>query len=235
MPSDEIPAAFADQARIFHFPRPILSSATPELWHTVEAAASSVTLSTGEVLFSQGDEGDALYIIEHGEIEISVLSADGRKLALDVMKDGEVFGEIALFGGNRTATAAALGATALLRARRRDVMAALRARPELAFEFIELLCDRLRWVSGQLGQRAFLPVPVRLAIRLLYLGDKVGTADGTVPVSQADLADFVGSTREAVARTIGTWRARGWVTPSRGAIRVLDRDALSEIATSFGE
>ncbi len=152
----------------------ILGSATRELRLAIEATASRVTVAAGTPVFDHGDPGDALYVIEKGEIEISVHSLDGRKLALDVMGEGEVFGEIALFGGNRTAAAAALTDCVLRRIRRSDVMAAVRKDPELAFDFIDVLCGRLRALSEKLEERSFLPVPVRLANRLVYLDRKFG-------------------------------------------------------------
>lgn len=213
----------------------IQDAATPELWQAIEGVATRLSLNEGETLFNQGDKGDSIYVIERGEIEISVLSPSGRKLALDAMRDGEVFGEIALFNGDRTATATAQTDCVLRRARRADVLRAFREHPDLAFEFIDLLCDRLRWISAQLGERSFLPVPVRLANRLVYLADKFGGSDGAVSVSQSDLADFVGSTREAVARTLATWRKRNLVKLARGSIRILDREALESLADEYDE
>jgi CRP-like cAMP-binding protein len=198
----------------------------------MEAAAVRTTLRGGEVLFSEGDVGDAFYVIERGEIEISVHSIGGRKLALDILCAGEVFGEIALFGGDRTATAMALGACELRRIGRAEVLAALRRQPELALDFIDLLCDRLRIVSRKLEERVFQPVPVRLANRLLYLDEKLG---GAVSVSQSDLADFVGATREAVAKTLAIWRRRKWVALSRRSVRIIERAALQGVHAAFEE
>jgi CRP-like cAMP-binding protein len=210
----------------------ILSAASEELRRAIEKAAVRVRLRGGEVLFRHGDAGDALYIIERGKIEISVQAADGRKLALDVLHDGEVFGEIALFGGHRTATATALSDCELRCIRRANVLEALRRKPELALDFIDVLCERLRKLSGKLEERAFLPVPVRLANRLLYLDAKLADG-GQVTVSQADLADFVGGTRESVAKTLSVWRARNWVALSRGSIRIVDRAALEKLRDEF--
>ena len=171
-------------------------------------------------------------MIDRGKIEISAHSHDGRKLALDILGEGDIFGEIALFGGDRTATATALTDCALRRIRRGEVMATLRRRPELALDFIDVLCDRLRMLSRKLEERVFLPVPVRVASRLLYLDAKLGGASGAVAVSQADLADFVGATREAIAKTLAVWRRRNWVALSRGSIRIVDRAALERVWTS---
>ena len=210
----------------------ILSAASRELRRAIEGAAIRTKLRAGEVLFYQGEPGDSFYIIERGEIEISVQAVDGRKLALDVLRDGEVFGEIALFGGDRTATATALADCTLRGIRRTDVLAMLRRKPELAFDFIEVLCDRLRTLSSKLEERAFLPVPVRLANRLLYLDAKLGGA-GRVMVSQADLADFVGATREGIAKTLAIWRSRNWVAVSRGSIRIVQPSALEALGEEY--
>ena len=77
-------------------------------------------------------------------------------------------------------------------------------------------------------------MPVRLAGRLLYLEAKLGR-DGRVAVSQADLADFVGATREGVAKILAVWRSRSWVSLSRGSVRILDRVALEAIGRGSGE
>jgi CRP/FNR family transcriptional regulator, cyclic AMP receptor protein len=209
----------------------ILSTAPRELRRAIESTAVRTTVRAGELLFDQGDPGDAFYVIESGEIEISVHSRDGRKLALDVLSSGEVFGEIALFGGDRTAAAVALSDCALRRMRRADVMGAVRREPELALDFIDVLCQRLRALSAKLEERSFLPLPVRLANRLLYLDEKIG-AGGPLMISQAELAELVGATREAVAKTLSIWRARDWIALSRGSVRVLDRAALQGLARS---
>jgi len=212
----------------------ILSGATQELASAIEAVGIRRKLAAGVVLFHEGDPGDSLYMVQQGTIEISVHAADGRKLALDMVRGGEAFGEIALFGGNRTATARALDDCALLAIHRTDVLETLRRRPDLALQFIDLLCTRLREVSDKLTERAFRPVSGRLASRLLYLDAKVGR-NGQVAVSQSDLADFVGATREGAAKVLATWRLRNWVELSRGSVRILDRMALDRIRRGFDE
>ena len=99
----------------------LLADASPPLLDTFRTIAVPVHLADGEILFEQGQAGDALYVVEAGTVEISVVSRDGRKLALDVFRSGDVFGEIALFdGGQRTATVTAME-PCTLRAVRRHV------------------------------------------------------------------------------------------------------------------
>lgn len=209
--------------------RNFLSDAPEDLRRTVERLARRVNYPAGATLFRQGDEGETFYLVREGEIEISVLSADGRRLALDMMREGDLLGEIALFGGSRTATATTLKPSVLDQVRRADVLAAIRERPELALQFVDLLCERLRAVSAKLEERTFMALPVRVASRLLHLDGKIGDGSGGVRVSQAELADFAGATREGVAKVLAEWRHRGWVALSRGRVRILDRRAL-EIA-----
>jgi CRP-like cAMP-binding protein len=221
-----------DQGRPGHS---VLSSASPELRAAIERTAVPVVLKAGTELFSQGDFADTFYILDEGEIEIGVLSPGGRKLALEVMTPGEVFGEIGLFAGKRTASATAIGPARLRAVRRSDLLEAIRTEPELALQFIDILCERLRAVSEKLEERSFMPLPTRLARRLLHLADKRARPDGVIQVSQAALADFAGASREAVARTLATWRAEGWVGLSRGTVQIRDREALELVAETMDE
>lgn len=209
--------------------------ASTQMRAVIDRVAQRVNLASGASLFRKGEEADSFFILDEGEIEISVTSIDGKKLSLEVLKASEMFGEIGLFAGRRTADATALSAAKLRRVRRADVLAALRDDSELALQMIELLCARLRSVSEKLEERAFLPLPARLARRFLHLSDKYADRGGTIPMSQADLADFAGATREAVAKALGVWRARGWISLSRGAVHILDRSALEILASSDEE
>ena len=210
--------------------RSIFSAASPALRAAMERTAQGQALAAGATLFSQGDAAEAFYIIDAGEVEISVISPGGRKLSIEMMTKGEILGEIGLFAGRRTATATAVGPVRLRRVRRADVLAAIRADPDLAVELIEILCARLRVNVEMIEERSFQPLPTRLARRLLHLADKLAPADGAVRISQAELADYVGATREAVAKTLAGWRADGLVGLSRGVVRVADRAALVDLA-----
>lgn len=211
--------------------RSMFSAASPALRAAIEGSARAVALGADAEIFAQGDAADSFYLLDSGEVEISVLSSGGRRLALEIMTAGEIFGEIGLFAGRRTATARTLGPARLRRVRRADLLAALRQQPELALELIDLLCARLRAVSEKLEERAFLPLATRLASRLLHLETKFGPGIA-MPVSQSDLADFAGATREAVAKTLGGWRSAGWVALARGTVQVRDRAALRALVDS---
>lgn len=208
-----------------------LAQASKELSILLDSVAVEVDLEEGEVLFQQGDDGDALYAIVSGSLEFSILSREGRKLSLDVMRPGALFGEIALFDpGTRTATVTALEKSRVRGVKNSDVLIAIRHAPELAIDMIQLAGERMRWMSSQLNEQVFLSMPARLARKILYL-----TLDGSeqlavLPLSQSELAEFVGATREAVSKTLSIWKRAGVIESARGGLKVLDREALQVMA-----
>lgn len=208
-----------------------LSGVSTELRKMLRGQASEVHLQAGEILFEQGDNGDALFAVTTGLLEISVLAQDGRKLGLAVMRPGALFGEIALFDpGERTASATALEASDLLRVRNSDILAQIRRQPELAVDIIHLAGQRMRWMGRQLREQVFLPMPTRLARKVLYLTPERPHAPEKLNLSQAELAEFVGATREAVSKTLAGWKRIGVIEASRGGLIVLDRSALKVLA-----
>ncbi|MEX0316951.1 MULTISPECIES: Crp/Fnr family transcriptional regulator [unclassified Ruegeria] len=208
-----------------------LSEASDRLKAMLSAQASEVELERGEVLFEQGDAGDALYALLDGSLEVSVLAMSGRKLSLNLMRPGEVFGEIALFdAGPRTATVSAAEPSRVMRVRSRDVMAQIKQHPDLAADMIRLAGLRMRWMGTQLNEQVFLPMPARLARWLLHLVRARDEGDGKITLSQSELAEFVGATREAVSKTLSGWRREGVIEVSRGGLVILDFDALGTLA-----
>ncbi|MEX0306740.1 MAG: Crp/Fnr family transcriptional regulator [Ruegeria sp.] len=210
-----------------------LSEASEELRAMLAAQATEVSLDRGDVLFEQGDEGDALYAILDGTLEVSFLAMSGRKLSLSLMRPGEVFGEIALFdNGPRTATVMAAETSRVLRVRQKDMMAQIHEHPDLAVDLIRLAGLRMRWMGAQLNEQVFLPMPIRLARWLLHLAGQQDSPTARITLSQSELAEYVGATREAVSKTISTWKRDNVVEASRGGLQIHDFDALRELAES---
>ncbi|MCE8514467.1 Crp/Fnr family transcriptional regulator [Ruegeria pomeroyi] len=208
-----------------------LADASPRLKQMLAAQATEIGLERGAGLFKQGDPGDALYAVLAGSMEISILSLDGRKLSLDLVGPGAVFGEIALFDpGPRTATVTAVEPSRVLRVLSADVMAELHRHPELAIDMVRLAGQRMRWMGGQLNEQVFLPVPTRLARKLLHLAPQHDAGGATVRLSQAELAEYVGATREAISKTLATWKRLGVIDVGRGTLAIRDPNALRALA-----
>jgi CRP-like cAMP-binding protein len=200
----------------------------------VERLANEVTFAAGATVFLQGDEGDALYRVIEGLIEISVVAPNGRKLSLNLMRPGDVFGEIALLdNGARTTSAIAVESCKLARIPRSAMRNLMAEKPEISVELIEILCGRLRWVSQQVEDQVFLPLPVRLAKRLFMLSDRLDGRDQELNLSQDELASFVGASRESTNKILNAWRRKRWIDMSRGTIKILDRSALTGVAEAL--
>ena len=134
--------------------------------------------------------------------------------------------------GERTATATAAEPSHLRRLRHRDVLGQLTRHPELAGDMLKLAGQRMRWMNTQLNEQVFLPMPVRLARKLLYLTPAEG--NGHLSLSQSELAEFVGATREAVSKTLSNWRKAGLIEISRGGLQLKDRGGLAVLADPEG-
>jgi len=190
----------------------------------------------GETVFAQSDPGDGLYGVVTGRVRISASSADGKELFLNIMEPGDTFGEIALLDGRpRTAGASTMAASELIMIPRDQFMGLLRREPELITHVLELLCQRVRWLSGLTEDSALLPVPARLARRLLTLGTLHGqsTAKGIrLSISQEEMARFVGLSRQVVNQHLQSWKARQWVGLGRSNITIIDATALQSIVAN---
>lgn len=208
-----------------------LSAASAELKSMLNALATEVTLARGEVLFEQGDIGDAFYAVLTGTLEVSVLSQDGRKLVLALVRPGGLFGEIALFDpGLRTATLSAVETSTVLRVRNADVLSQIRETPDLAVDMITFAGQRMRSMNQQYSEQVFLPLQARLARKVLTLTAELINPSEPLRLNQSQFADFVGATREAVSKTLSEWKKLGVIEASRSGLRVIDRPALEILA-----
>lgn len=202
-----------------------------------QLVASSVVVSYGnrQRIFDKGDDGDRLLGVLSGQVRIYVISSEGRELIMNVLMPGELFGEISLIDGKtRSASAVAVGDTDLLHIRRNDFLNLLKANSDLCLKFMSILCERVRWASGLLEDASLLDLTARLAKRLLNLAEGIGEKEGEgirigVKLSQTDLGNMLGVTREAVNKQLREWKKEGLVDMQDGQILILDPKALARL------
>ena len=186
-------------------------------------------LLRGQTLFEKDQYDDRLYVLDEGLLEVRVYSDSGRKLSLNLLRPETVFGEIATFDpGPRTAGVEAIEDSKVRSISQKHLMAEISKQPDIAIELLQLGGKRMRWLSQQVEDQVFLSPTARLASKILYLANKRSQID----MSQAQLADYVGVTREVVSKTLSEWRRDGLVALSRGCIEVVNRDALFDIKNS---
>lgn len=213
----------------------LLREADPKTLDQLVAASVVVSYGNRQRIFDKGDDGDRLLGVLAGQVRIYVMSSEGRELIMNVIMPGELFGEISLIDGKpRSASAVAIGDTDLLHIRRSDLQSLLQKNSELCFKFMSVLCERVRWTSGLLEDASLLDLPSRLAKRLLNLAQGLGAKEGdgiriNVKLSQTDLGNMLGVTREAVNKQLREWKKDGIVDMQDGQVLIQDPKMLARI------
>lgn len=224
-----MPASAADDRSALPLPARI----GPELFDALFRGCKAERYAVNQHLFVQEDPSDRVYGVISGTIEISLYSPAGQKLVVNIELSRSLVGEIgALDGRPRTATAICLTACELVSLSRTQLFDRIEKTPALARAMIELLCARLRWVSGELGDQAFFGIEARLAKRLAFLSGVLSEPSGWIAISQSELAEFLGVTRESVNKMLNDWRVRKIIDLKRGGLRVVNADAIRHIASS---
>ena len=217
---------------------PIFCDLEPEALDQLGRYARPISLKRGAAIYSKGDPGNSLYVVVSGTAKMSISSPDGRSAILNLIGPGEIFGEIALLDGReRTADATANTNCEVLVIDRREFLPFVRSQPALAMKFIELLCARLRWTSDQVEQVILQDLPGRLASALIRLSERHKLAQGghTIAITQQEISEMVGMTRESINKQLRAWAARNWVRLEHGAIVVLDAEPLQALAAAGSE
>lgn len=188
----------------------------------IESLCARRTFEPGEKLFRQGEPGNTLFGVVSGKIRISVTSEAGQELHLNLIEPGEIVGEIAFIdGGLRTATGTAAAPTTCFTIQRAPFFALLERRPQISRHLLQLLCERVRWTSRLVADSAFLSVPDRMLARLQDLapsGEKLPDGRVRVRISQQELADYLGVSRQVVNGHLRRWQSEGRVRLGRGSI-----------------
>ena len=180
----------------------------------------------GRTIFLKGSPGHGMMAVLSGQVRISSPSSEGKEIVLNLIGPGEVFGEIALLDGReRTADAAAMSDCELLVLERRDFVPFLERHPEVCIRLMEVLCARLRRTSEQVEDVLFLELPARLAKTLLRLAKEHGHAASggqmiDLKLSQRELGNLTGATRESVNKQLKEWERDGILRIEGGAIVV---------------
>ncbi len=203
----------------------------------LQASMAQLTVPKGDVVFAEGQTGDRLFVVEDGKVKLSQTSADGREQVLAVIGPGEMFGELSLFDpGVRTSTATAVTDSVLLGLGQSDLRPWLTGRPEVAEELLRALAQRLRRTNEAMADLVFSDVPGRVAKALLELSEKFGQpqADGSRLVAhdltQEELAQLVGASRETVNKSLADFAQRGWLRLEARAVILLDIERLERRA-----
>ncbi len=198
----------------------------------LQAGVTVVELARAERLFEEGASGNQLYVILDGKIKLTRAAADGRENLLSVLGPGEMFGELSLFDPRpRTASATAVTDSRLAALAHDDLRSWLTGRPDVALHLLRALAQRLRRANDVMADLVFTDVPGRVAKALLDLSDRFGTPqeDGLQvnhDLTQEELAQLVGASRETVNKALADFAARGWLQLSAKSVLLIEPERL---------
>jgi CRP/FNR family cyclic AMP-dependent transcriptional regulator len=215
---------------------PLFLALDPEGAAALHASLTEWAVAKGEIIFQEGEPGDRLYVILEGKVKLGRSSNDGRESLLAILGPGEMFGELSLFDpGPRTSTAAALTDAVILALSNEQLRPWLAGRPEVAAALLQALARRLRRTNEAMADLVFSDVPGRVAKALMDLGEKFGeiTAEGlmvTHDMTQEELAQLVGASRETVNKALADFAQRGWIRLESRQVMILDVERLGRRA-----
>ena len=212
---------------------PFFSGLDPASLESVGRGMRTRRFRRGEVIFHQGDPGDALFIVSSGSIKIVLPSETGDEAILATLRSGDVFGELALLdGAPRSATAVAIEPSETLVLPRDRFRELLATEPAIRDALLAALAGELRRLTNHVEELHFLDITGRLASRLARLANEGGSPqpDGSIrlpsPLTQGDLAAMIGCTRQSVNKLLGMFTDDGLIRLERDSIVVLDLDRL---------
>ncbi|MQA83069.1 MAG: cyclic nucleotide-binding domain-containing protein [Streptosporangiales bacterium] len=215
---------------------PLFEALDDEGSKALRSCMRDVRLTRGQTLFAEGDDGDRLYVVLDGKIKLTRTAPDGRENLLSVLGPGEMFGELSLFDPRpRTASAIAVTECRLAAVAHDELRPWLDKSPQVAVTLLGALARRLRRANDVMADLVFTDVPGRVAKALLDLAERFGkqTDDGLHvhhDLTQEELAQLVGASRETVNKALADFAGRGWIRIEARAVVILDIDRLKRRA-----
>ena len=214
----------------------LFQGVAPEAREALASALQYGDYTRGEAVFTEGEQGDTLFVVLTGKVKVGRRAADGRENMLSVMGPSDMFGELSLFDpGPRTATATVLTDARLASLAHAALRPWINDRPEIAEQLLRVLARRLRRTNDALADLIFTDVPGRVAKALLELAERFGTQEGEGvrvhhDLTQEELAQLVGASRETVNKALADFASRGWMRVDSRAVTILDADRLARRA-----
>lgn len=210
----------------------LFSGLDDDSWKSLRSRLKESARPRGAVIFEEGDAGGQLHVILSGKVKISRAAIDGRENLLAVLGPGDLFGELSLFNpGPRTATATAITDAQLATFSHDDLRPVIIEQPEVAAELLRVLAERLRQTNDAMADLVFTDVPGRVAKALLSLAERFGETDPDGvrvhhDLTQEELAQLVGASRETVNKALSDFAGRGWLRVDARAVVLLDLERL---------
>jgi CRP-like cAMP-binding protein len=205
----------------------LFSELSPAELERISRVAIPRSFPAGVRVFHEGDRSDACYLVRSGDLRVTREHSDGRAIALATLGPGDIFGELAMLDGQaRSASVETLSDAELLALGAADFRRLLAEHSQISVKLIAALTRRLRETNERVSRQSFQTVPSRVAGVLAQLITEEAVPDGrsgvTIRMTQADLAQLAGTSRESVSRFLATLERAGVVRVGRGRVTVVE-------------
>ena len=204
----------------------------------LESLAEAVTLKKykkRDIIYLPGDQREGIFLLHKGKVKESRLSEDGRELTMEIYKDRDIFGEHALIeGGERQSMTSALESSYISQISNSQMQALMKKIPTLSYNIAKLMGLRRMSLEKKVEDLVFRDVPSRLAKLLLNLAHKYGVELGrsiliNAKLSQQELGNLIGSTRETTSHFLNQFRRVGFIDFDKRVINILDKEKLEQV------
>ncbi|MFD5868294.1 CRP-like cAMP-activated global transcriptional regulator GlxR [Corynebacterium sp. NPDC060344] len=214
----------------------VFQGVDPEAVQALLTELETVRFPRGTTIFNEGEPGDRLYIIIDGKVKLARHSSDGRENLLTIMGPSDMFGELSIFDpGPRTSSAVCVTEVTAASMNSDLLHQWISDHPDISAQLLRMLARRLRRTNNSLADLIFTDVPGRVAKALLQLANRFGTQEGanlrvTHDLTQEEIAQLVGASRETVNKALAEFAHRGWIRLEGKSVVICDTERLARRA-----
>ena len=213
---------------------PIFADLPKEVIEQIVTVGNRKTYSKDSVILVEEEVGTALFVIIEGKVKVSRSSSDGKEVILNIISEGDIFGEMSILDGmNRSATVTAIEETELFILQRKEFIDLLNKHPEISIALLSELTKRLRNADRKIKALSLKDAEGKVATVIMQIADESGRIkQGIVEIEklplQQDLANMAGTSRETISRTIHSFAKKGLVELEGSKLRILDYEKFRE-------
>ncbi len=216
---------------------PLFNGLPEDQISAIKKIAVAKQFNRGEIIFSDGDEGNGFFVIAEGRVKVFKVSTEGKEQILHIFGPGQPFGEVPVFTGQKfPANAQAIDKTRVLFFHRASFVDLISANPSLALNMLAIMSKKLRQFAVQIENLSLKEMPARLASYLIFLADEQNTDDVvSLKISKGQLASILGTIPETLSRVFAKLSSRNLISVDGKKISLLDRGGLEDLAEYSGD
>jgi len=202
----------------------------------IKKIAVEKKINKGEIIFSEGDEGNGFFVVADGRVKVFKVSTEGKEQILHIFGPGQPFGEVPVFAGQKfPANAQAIDRTRVLFFPRASIVNLISANPSLALNMLAVMSKKLIQFAVQIENLSLKEMPARLASYLIFLADEQNKGDlVTLKISKGQLASTLGTIPETLSRAFAKLSGQNLINVDGKKITLLDRRGLENLAEYEG-